>query len=86
MSCVFVCPLCASARAISAGATAYVLKPIDPAELKRKVRVLVELIELERKRARLTEQQRLRERADRLTMSPAVAREAARHTPPPRHP
>lgn len=69
------------ADAMSAGASAFLLKPIDTAELLRKVRVYTELVDLEGRRAKLAEEHavndELRESAERLRSATALARERA---------
>jgi DNA-binding response OmpR family regulator len=44
------------ARALRAGASDFIPKPIDPPKLRRKVRVLLELAELQSRRAQVEEQ------------------------------
>jgi DNA-binding response OmpR family regulator len=69
------------ARALSAGATDFVPKPIDPPKLRRKVRVMLELAELESRRAQVEEQiaidEELRSRAADAIARTGLAKLAA---------
>jgi two-component system response regulator MprA len=69
------------ARALEAGASDYLHKPVDPSQLRRKLRVLLELAELHSKRAerdeRLAIDDALRERAAEAMARTGLARLAA---------